>query len=109
MKSNEALRIYDYISSKDRAGVSYLQISAETKIEASRVNKYLNQFSKTFVRVGCGSKFTINRFVADKKPRETLVSQIAAHNQEKILSLFGIAMFCLGVAIFISVGSFNGL
>ena len=109
MKSIECLKIYDQLSARDRKGASILTLSRETKVPIPLVRKYLTEFSKAFVKVGGTDNYATNRFHPTLDHRKRLIADLAKYKADQLIAWWGVAIFCSGVAIFISITSFNGL
>ena len=102
MNSDEALKIYDCLSSKGKEGMSLLTLSKITHITTPELKKYLQEFSKSFVRIGTSTKYRINSFNVTENHRKYLLSELEKYNKKKTLK--SIELFIvIGSAIFVSL------
>ncbi|MFT6100354.1 MAG: hypothetical protein ACJAYF_002908 [Arenicella sp.] len=108
MKTVQILKIYEYVSTKDRLGVSFLQISRETNIPISTVRKCLTEFSSFFVKVGGSSSYTLNRLTNATNSIESLITKIEKTKRQQALACLGFAVFTCCMAVVISIIAFNG-
>jgi hypothetical protein len=108
MNTSQILKIYEFVSERDRTGVSFLEIARETRIPVALVRKHLIEFSNTFVSVGGGARYTLNRFSGSKNLKESLVLQVEKTKREQDLAWLGFAVFFCGLVMSISAISFQG-
>lgn len=62
MNLENGLKVYDYLSSRERAGKSVFAIAHELGLASNEVKHYLKGHKDCFVRVGDSDRYTINRF-----------------------------------------------
>ena len=102
MNSEEALKIYDCLSNSGKDGTPFLTIARETDIPGHKLKKYLNRFSKSFVRIGTSSNYTINSFNLIKDHKKYLIEEIDNYSRENNNKLAGTYIVIFS-AIFVSI------
>lgn len=97
MNSSDILKIHDCLSEKDRAGLSAMQIAQEINVPGGDIEKYVSKFSKSFVRVGESSKYTLNRFSSPNNSRKVLLAEIRKAKNERafIYFCFSVLVGCM--------------
>ena len=104
MSSVKALKIYDYLTSKDKGGVSLLTIARETGTSTSEIKNIVNKFPKSFVQVGASPQYTVNSFSSVKDHERYITSEIK--KQKMVWVGFSL---CIFTALLSAVITINGL